>query len=74
MKTSRTGKMSGNGLMNDAWLAQTVKPPQAGQAGHENKSALFCKGTFFLYAYNSLTGMEKGSGHSTGKGAKKPGL
>jgi len=34
MKTSRTGKMSGNGLMNDAWLAQTVKPSQARQAGH----------------------------------------
>jgi hypothetical protein len=23
--------MSGNGLMNDAWLGQTVEPPQTGQ-------------------------------------------
>jgi hypothetical protein len=25
--------MSGNGLMNDAWLVQTVKPSGTGQAG-----------------------------------------
>jgi hypothetical protein len=31
MKTSSTGKMSGNGLMNDSWLDQTVKPSSAGK-------------------------------------------
>jgi hypothetical protein len=30
--------MSGNGLMNDAWLGQTVNPPVTGQTGRENKS------------------------------------
>jgi hypothetical protein len=25
--------MPGNGLMNDAWLGQTVDPPQTGQTG-----------------------------------------
>jgi hypothetical protein len=41
MKTSRTDKMPGNGLMNDAWLAQTVKPPGTEQADHKHKSALY---------------------------------
>jgi hypothetical protein len=31
--------LSGNGLMNGAWLGQTVNPPATGQTGRENKSA-----------------------------------
>jgi hypothetical protein len=38
------------------------------------KNDLRIKDAFVLYAYNSLTNMEKDSGHSSGKGAKKPGL
>jgi hypothetical protein len=31
MKTKSYGKMLGNGLMNDAWLGQTVDPAKTGQ-------------------------------------------
>jgi hypothetical protein len=31
MKTKSCGKMLGNGLMNDAWLGQTVDPAKTGQ-------------------------------------------
>jgi hypothetical protein len=30
---------SGNGLMNDAWFGQTVKPPRTGQASHNIPAA-----------------------------------
>jgi hypothetical protein len=31
MKTKSCNKMLGNGLMNDAWLGQTVDPAKTGQ-------------------------------------------
>jgi len=31
MKTKSCNKMLGNGLMNDAWLDQTVDPAKTGQ-------------------------------------------
>jgi hypothetical protein len=31
MKTKSCSKMLGNGLMNDAWLGQTVDPAKTGQ-------------------------------------------